>query len=294
MTDAADHHRLRSRRHSPSRPREARSAFRGRLGRFGDGGSAVTGSDPAAHSCVDHGPTRSAPVAVGALVLGYLILIALFTALLTSTPNAATSASQPPDLTSPMSAAPSHVSSAPHGVTSPAVVRQSDRSAQLPTADPMDIAVTPRAIRIPAINATSNTVERLGLNPDKTLQTPPLTRVSDAGWYTGSSVPGDPGPAVVVAHVDGRGKLGLFAKLPAVRVGDLVEIDRSDGQTATFRVTSNVSFPKAEFPTSTIYGDTPGPELRLLTCTGRLDKAHHNYLDQEVVFASLISMRPTA
>lgn len=241
-----------------------------------------------------HRQRPSSPVAVGALVLGYLILIALFTALLTSTPNAATSASQPPDLTSPMSAAPSRVSSAPHGVTSPAVVRQSDRSAQVPTADPMDIAVTPRAIRIPAISATSNTVERLGLNPDHTLQTPPLTRVSDAGWYTGSSVPGDPGPAVVVAHVDGRGKLGLFARLSQLHAGDQVQIDRSDGRTATFTITSVANdVPKAAFPTESVYGATPGPELRLITCGGVFDRKARSYLGQTIVFAQLTGMTPT-
>lgn len=98
-----------------------------------------------------------------------------------------------------------------------------------------------------------------------------------------------------MAHVDGDGKLGLFSKLGQLNTGSEVEIDRSDGQTATFRVTRSEQFPKTTFSahSSEIYGGVTGPELRLITCTGTVDKARHTYLDQGVVFASLISLQPS-
>lgn len=155
------------------------------------------------------------------------------------------------------------------------------------------IKVLPTAIRIPAIAVSSSDVAPLGLNPDHTMAVPPLNKVDQLGWYSCSPVPGDDGPSVVVAHVDGNGKLGLFAKLDQLQPGDEVEIDRSDGQTATFRVTHAEQVPKTQFPTSAVYSNTPGAQLRLITCTGTVDKVHKRYLDQEIVFAQLISLQPS-
>jgi sortase (surface protein transpeptidase) len=99
----------------------------------------------------------------------------------------------------------------------------------------------------------------------------------------------------VLAHVDQHGHPGLFAKLKQISVGDVVEIDRSDGQTAVFRVNDATTYPKAEADqeSQAIYGNTPDPQLRLITCTGTVDPKAHSYLSQEVVFASLIALHPT-
>jgi LPXTG-site transpeptidase (sortase) family protein len=160
------------------------------------------------------------------------------------------------------------------------------------TATSTAVKVHPVAIRIPAIQVSSRDVVPVGLNPDRTMAVPPLNKVGELGWYKYAPVPGDTGPAVVVAHVDQNGHQGLFAKLSQLQSGDVVEIDRSDGQTATFRVNSNTNFPKTEFPSS-IYNNTPDSELNLITCTGTVDKVHHRYLSQDVVNAVLISLRPT-
>ena len=47
------------------------------------------------------------------------------------------------------------------------------------------------------------------------------------------------------------------------------------------------SYPKDQFPTAAVYGPTPVPELRLITCTGEFDRAAHSYLDNLVVTARL-------
>ena len=59
----------------------------------------------------------------------------------------------------------------------------------------------PTAVRIPGIGVTSSLVD-LGLNLDRTLQTP--DQYSVAGWFTGGPVPGRPGPALIVGHVDSK------------------------------------------------------------------------------------------
>lgn len=156
-------------------------------------------------------------------------------------------------------------------------------------------APAPTAIRIPSIKAASSDVIPLGLQADGAMQVPPLEKVQQAGWYcpTGPSAcgapkPGQTGPAVIAAHVDGFGKPGLFHQLHRVKVGALVEVDRDDGTTATFRVTEVWKGPKTEFPSLRVYGDTAGPALRLVTCGGTYDPKNRRYLDNIVAFADLV------
>jgi hypothetical protein len=47
--------------------------------------------------------------------------------------------------------------------------------------------------------------------------------------------------------------------------------------------------PKDDFPTLDVYGNTSGPELRLITCGGPFDSAAGSYVDNVVVFARLAS-----
>jgi hypothetical protein len=52
-----------------------------------------------------------------------------------------------------------------------------------------------------------------------------------------------------------------------------------------FAVYKAATVPKTAFPTAAVYSDTPGPELRLLTCGGDLDRTAHNYLSNVIVWA---------
>jgi hypothetical protein len=65
----------------------------------------------------------------------------------------------------------------------------------------------------------------------------------------------------------------------------MVYVDRADGSTARFRVTSKIRVPKSRFPTDLVFAPTLDPSLRLVTCGGRYDSAHRNYLDNVIVFA---------
>ena len=67
---------------------------------------------------------------------------------------------------------------------------------------------------------------------------------------------------------------------------DVVEIDLDDGGTTRFVVQRMERFPKDAFPTLDVYGLTPGPELRLITCDGEFDRSTGHYVDNLVVFAT--------
>ncbi len=162
------------------------------------------------------------------------------------------------------------------------------------SADPIEapaVAVAePVAVRIPAIGVESDLI-KLGLNPDGTLEVPqPGPDYDKAGWFTGSPAPGAVGPAVIEGHIDSAANgPSVFFELGAVAPGNEIEVDRADGTTVRFVVDKVASYPKDEFPTLEVYGNTDGPELRLITCGGDFDSARGSYRDNTVVFAHLRS-----
>lgn len=109
-----------------------------------------------------------------------------------------------------------------------------------------------------------------------------------AGYYRDGPAPGDPGPAVVAAHVDDRAGPAVFLRLRELAVGDPVEVTRSDGTVVEFRVDAVEQYPKDAFPTQAVYGPQPGPSLRLITCGGTFDAAARSYRDNVVVYASTV------
>jgi hypothetical protein len=144
----------------------------------------------------------------------------------------------------------------------------------------------PASLRIPSIDATSTLVP-LGQNADGTVQVPPVTTPMQAGWYAGGAAPGEPGPAVLLGHVDGDRQMGIFYRLHELVPGATVRITRADGSVLTFTVTKVDKVPKSSFPTQAVYGATPDPELRLLTCGGSFNPAAHSYVDNVIVYAKL-------
>lgn len=150
-------------------------------------------------------------------------------------------------------------------------------------------ASIPTKLTIPAIGVTSSLL-RLGLNSDRTVQVPPLARDSQAGWYEDSPTPGELGPSLILGHVDSAEYgPGVFFKLGALRPGDTVSINRADHSTAVFRIDRVVSYPKDHFPTIEVYGNTDHAALRLITCGGKFDFSTHNYENNIVAYASLVS-----
>ncbi|ONI86000.1 class F sortase [Actinosynnema sp. ALI-1.44] len=147
-------------------------------------------------------------------------------------------------------------------------------------------ASTPTEVSIPKIGAHSTLVP-LGLNPDETVQVPPVTQPMQAGWYDKAPTPGEVGPAVILGHVDGDHKPGIFYKLKDVAPGDEVLVSRSDGVKVRFVVDRVKQVSKDDFPTDEVYGDTTKPELRLITCGGVFDKSARSYKDNIIVFATM-------
>ncbi len=143
-------------------------------------------------------------------------------------------------------------------------------------------AARPVSIDIPTINLHT-TLQQLGL--DATGSLAPPTNLTEAGWYTGSPVPGQNGPSVIAGHVDSFQGPAVFFQLKLLKAGDTVTIGLSSGQHVDFSVMLVKEYPKSGFPTADVYGARPDPELRLITCGGGFADGH--YLDNIVVYAAL-------
>jgi hypothetical protein len=155
------------------------------------------------------------------------------------------------------------------------------------SAEPAPVA-RPVSLTIPLIGVQTRLMT-LGLAADGTMQVPPLSSASVAGWFTGSPRPGAVGSAIIVGHIDSEGAPAVFYRLDELRPGDDVYVKRADGTTAKFRVTSRQTYLKDHFPTQTVYGPTPDAELRLITCGGAFDRATGHYLSNIVVYATEVS-----
>lgn len=216
-----------------------------------------------------------------------------------------TTTTQPP----PMAAAPQTPSPAPASAPAPAPVRATRAPAAAsspPTgAGPMGLAAAwtsagarnvvgppargqggsagpaPVRIEIPSIGV-DRPVDALGLNPDGTLDVP--EDFGRSGYYTGRPSPGDTGPAIVVGHIDNKSGPAAFYRLRELRPGQEARIHRADGSVVVFVVERSKQVPKNEFPTDEVYGPTPDPTLRLITCGGSFDRKSGHYRDNTVVF----------
>jgi hypothetical protein len=144
----------------------------------------------------------------------------------------------------------------------------------------------PVRIDIPRIGVSSS-LDRLGREPDGTVETPPLHRAAVAGWYELGPRPGDPGSAVILGHVDSKRGPAVFFRLRELRRGDEVRVTGDDGSLVRFVVEGTEQFPKQRFPTDEVYYPTLTPGLRLVTCGGTFDHSIGRYRSNIIVFAAL-------
>ncbi|MFR9806392.1 class F sortase [Pseudonocardia sp. RS010] len=158
-------------------------------------------------------------------------------------------------------------------------------AAAAPAATAPLAASVPERLQVPSIGVASGPLVKLGLTADGALEVP--ADATTVGWFGLGPTPGATGPAVLAAHVDYGGVPGTFTRLSAVAVGDEIRVARADGTTALFTTYRVAQYAKSAFPTEEVYGDTPGAELRLITCGGAFDGATRSYADNVVVYARL-------
>jgi hypothetical protein len=162
--------------------------------------------------------------------------------------------------------------------------------------------VEPASVDIPKINAHS-TLEPLGLDAHNALATPDLKRPLQAYYYcivdqdpgkicSSGVLPGQPGPAVILAHIDGNKQKGLFHDLGRLTIGDTATVTLKDGTVLTFQTYKVLDPAKTEFPTQVVYQATNVPEVRFISCDGPFVGGSAGYKNNRIVFMALVPNPP--
>ncbi|MFD6634400.1 class F sortase [Micromonospora chalcea] len=147
-------------------------------------------------------------------------------------------------------------------------------------------ASRPVRLSVPAIKVNAP-VTPVGQAKDGSVDVPPLTEHNQTGWYDRGAVPGDPGRAIIVGHVDTKSGPAVFYRLRSLKPGARITVTRADRSVVTFKVDSVEYFDKANLPAARVYGDSGPAELRLITCGGEWVGGRTGYQDNVIVFASL-------
>lgn len=142
----------------------------------------------------------------------------------------------------------------------------------------------PRYIRINKLNVFAR-VQKQGLDANGAVKAP--GNVHDAGWYKNSSKPGEAGAMLLDGHVAGPTTSGVFSNIKKLQAGDVIEIERGDGQKFNYSVVKSETTPASQTNmTTALLSAEPGkPALNLITCTGKYDAQSGQYEDRIVVYA---------
>lgn len=141
----------------------------------------------------------------------------------------------------------------------------------------------PERLRIDVLDIDAP-VGEYGVAPSGQMDVP--DNVTEAGWYKHGPSPGEPGSAVLAAHVDLRGPgRGLFYDLDELEVDDEVVVGYSDGESRRFRVVARSTYLKSELPLDVIFSREGDPVLTLITCGGGFSASEGSYDSNVVVYA---------
>lgn len=151
----------------------------------------------------------------------------------------------------------------------------------------------PTYLKIPSIGAQSE-LATVGKMPDGSIDVPKGAEVDQAAWYKNSPAPGEAGASIIEGHIDTvKSGPSVFFDLGKLQSKDKIYVTRDDGVTALFEVVAVRDYDKTSFPTSDVYTNSGrhDAELRLITCGGAFNADTHEYTQNTVVYAKLVSYK---
>lgn len=140
----------------------------------------------------------------------------------------------------------------------------------------------PISIDIASVGIRQANVEAVGVAANGEMEVP---EARDVGWYSYGAAPGEPGAAVLAAHVAYDGIDGVFVNLTRLAAGDQIVVRFDDGSAKTFTVDSLTAYKKDELPDS-LFARAGDSSLVLITCGGDFQQSIRSYEDNIVAVAS--------
>lgn len=148
-------------------------------------------------------------------------------------------------------------------------------------------AELPRILHIDSLQVTARILP-MTVNTDNSVQAP--TNIFDAGWYNGSSQPGQQGVVFIDGHASGPTRKGLFAYLDQLASGDEIRIEKGDRTSIRYRVYNVQTQNVAEVSMSQLLQQNDGPArtLILMTCAGTWVPKDNTYDQRVIVWAQQV------
>ncbi len=148
----------------------------------------------------------------------------------------------------------------------------------------------PRYLTIDKIGVSKARVLAMGVTAAGELDTP--QNIFDVGWYIASGKPGQGGTMIIDGHNGGPHVLGVFKSTPKLSEGDIITIERGDGEIFNYSVVENkaVSLDDADvYMATAAKSPVAGKEsVTLITCTGEWSQSQQTYLSRQFTRAVLV------
>ena len=145
----------------------------------------------------------------------------------------------------------------------------------------------PRILKIDALGINAR-VRSMGVNSIGAVQAP--VNIYDSGWYSGSSKPGTYGATFIDGHASGATRQGLFAYLDTLKVGNVVSIEKGDGEVLNYKVVHVETVSKDAVDMNKVLHTYGGASegLNLMTCTGTWIASEKTYDNRVVVYTERV------
>lgn len=141
---------------------------------------------------------------------------------------------------------------------------------------------------IPTIGVNAS-IEPVGVSSDGNLEVPTEKPWDGVGWYQYGPYPGDQGSAVIDGHLDRPGgSPAVFWKLRDLHIGDIVIVVKAGEKPLHFRVSNMKYYAPDNGPLKTIFENTTGIFLNLITCAGQWIPNQHQTTLRLVVYTVLV------
>ena len=148
----------------------------------------------------------------------------------------------------------------------------------------------PRYLIIEKLGVKKARILPMGVNTSGELDTP--RNIFDVGWYEGSGKPGLGGTMMIDGHNGGPHIHGVFKDLPKLANGDIIKVERGDGEVFEYEVVENKAIALDEsnaYMSTAAKTPVEGREsVTLISCTGEWSQQQGTYLSRQFTRAVLI------
>ena len=148
----------------------------------------------------------------------------------------------------------------------------------------------PRYLTVEKLGIKNARILAMGVNTSGELDTP--RNIFDVGWYEGSGKPGQGGTLIIDGHNGGPHVHGVFKDLPALADGDIIKVERGDGEVFKYKVVENNAISLSDSNNYMAVASRSPEEgiesVTLISCTGEWSQAQGTYLSRQFTRAILI------